>query len=31
MRLVLEVIKFWQRGKKWEVDPISRHSGLIVS
>ena len=34
MRLVLGVMKFWQRRKKWEVDSISRlqeHSGLIVS
>ena len=34
MRLVLGVMKFWQRRKKWEVDCISRlqeHSGLIVS
>ena len=34
MRLVLGVMKFWQRRKKWEVDYISRlqkHSGLIVS
>ena len=34
MMLVIWVIKFWQRRKKWEVDSISRlqeHSGLIVS
>ena len=34
MRLVLGVMKFWQRRKKWEVDSISRlqeHSVLIVS
>ena len=24
MRLVLEVMKFWQRRTKWEVDSISR-------
>ena len=34
MILVIWVIKFWQRRKKWEVDTISRlqeHSGLIAS
>ena len=34
MMLVIWVIKFWQRRKKWEVDSISRlqeHSELIVS
>ena len=34
MILVIWVIKFWQRTKKWEVDTISRlqeHSGLIAS
>ena len=34
MRLVLGVMKFWQRRKKSEVDSTSRlqeHSGLIVS
>ena len=34
MVLVIWVIKFWQRRKKWEVDSISRlqeHSELIVS
>ena len=34
LRLVLGVMEFWQRRKKWEVDSITRlqeHSGLIVS
>ena len=34
MKLVLGVMKFWQRRKKWEVDSFSRlqeHSRLIVS
>ena len=34
MRLVVGVMKFWQRSKQWEIDSISRlqeHSGLIVS
>ena len=34
MRLVLVVMKFWQRRKQWEADSISRlqdHSGLIIS
>ena len=34
VRLVFQVMKFWQRRKKWEVDSVSRlqeHSGLIVS
>ena len=34
MRLVLGVMKFWQRRKKSQVDSISRlqeHSGLLVS
>ena len=34
MKLVLGVMKFWQRRKKWAVDSFSRlqeHSRLIVS